>query len=101
MPESEYSKSGSLRRRFFTQAGAGVALLALAPGVRLAELAMAASDEEPVTDEHRWGLWVDTSRCADGCDKCVSACNEEHGLSGMDRPETDAQWIRKLSLIHI
>ena len=98
MPESEYSKSGSLRRRFFTQAGAGVALLALAPGVRLAELAMAASDDEPVSDKHRWGLWVDTSRCADGCDKCVSACNEEHGLSGMNRPETDAQWIRKVDL---
>ena len=98
MPESEYQKDAPPRRRFFAKAGAGVALLTLAPGVRLAELAMAASDDEPVSDAHRWGLWVDTSRCADGCDKCVSACNEEHGLAGVNRPETDAQWIRKVDL---
>ena len=98
MPESEHSNGTPLRRSFFAQAGAGVALLALAPGVRLVELAMARLDDEPVSDEHRWGLWVDSSRCASGCDACVSACNEEHGLSGMDRPETDAQWIRKVDL---
>ena len=94
MSQSQPPSSATTRRRFFTQAGAGVALLALAPGVRLAELA--ASDDEPVTDAHRWGLWVDTSRCASGCDACVSACNDEHGLTGMGRPETDAQWIRKV-----
>ncbi|MGE4660752.1 MAG: sulfate reduction electron transfer complex DsrMKJOP subunit DsrO [Arenicellales bacterium] len=98
MPESEHSSGTPLRRSFFAKAGAGVALLALAPGVRLVELAMARLDDEPVSDEHRWGLWVDSSRCASGCDACVSACNEEHGLSGMDRPETDAQWIRKVDL---
>ena len=98
MSQSQPPSSTPTRRRFFTQAGAGVALLALAPGVRLAELAVAASDDEPVTDAHRWGLWVDTSRCASGCDACVSACNDEHGLTGMGRPETDAQWIRKVDL---
>ncbi|HAU41233.1 MAG TPA: 4Fe-4S ferredoxin [Gammaproteobacteria bacterium] len=98
MSQSQPPSSATTRRRFFTQAGAGVALLALAPGVRLAELAVAASDDEPVTDAHRWGLWVDTSRCASGCDACVSACNDEHGLTGMGRPETDAQWIRKVDL---
>jgi molybdopterin-containing oxidoreductase family iron-sulfur binding subunit len=98
MPESEHSTEAPLRRSFFAKAGAGVALLALAPGVRLVELATARSDDEPASDEHRWGLWVDSSRCASGCDQCVSACNEEHGLSGMNRPETDAQWIRKVDL---
>ena len=98
MSQSQPLSSATTRRRFFTQAGAGVALLALAPGVRLAELAVAASDDELVTDAHRWGLWIDTSRCASGCDACVSACNDEHGLTGMGRPETDAQWIRKVDL---
>jgi molybdopterin-containing oxidoreductase family iron-sulfur binding subunit len=43
-------------------------------------------------------MLVDTSKCADGCTACVSACNETHGLKSHDRPETDAQWIRKVHL---
>jgi len=86
------------RRAFFTQAGAGVALLALAPGVRLVELALARSDDEPVTSANRWGLLIDTDKCQSGCTECVSACNEEHGIVGHGRPETDAQWIRKVDL---
>ena len=88
----------SARRAFFTQAGAGVALLALAPGVRLVDLAMARTDDKPVSAEQRWGLLIDTTKCQSGCNECVSACNEEHGLVGHDRPTTDAQWIRKVDL---
>ena len=28
----------------------------------------------------------------------MDGCNDEHGLQDFDRPETDAQWIRKLTL---
>ena len=86
------------RRTFFTQAAAGLGLLALAPGVRLIELALAKQDEAAVTDAVRWGMLVDTEKCAQGCTDCVDACNSEHGLYGFDRPQTDAQWIRKLEL---
>ena len=94
-PETVLDKK---RRSFFTQAAAGIGLLALAPGVRLIDLALGKKDETAVTDSVRWGMLIDTTKCADGCTACVTACETEHGLSGFDRPETDAQWIRKLEL---
>ena len=86
------------RRTFFTQAAAGVAVLSLAPGFKLVELAVGKDDDQPVSSSVRWGMLVDTTKCAEGCNACVEACNEEHGLMGFDRIETDAQWIRKLEL---
>ena len=72
--------------------------LTVAPGVMLYEVAHARAPDEPVSGKRRWGMLVDTTRCADGCDACVSACNEEHGLTSLGRPATDAQWIRKLNV---
>ncbi len=62
------------------------------------QLARARGPAEPASDAHRWGMLIDTERCAAGCDACVRACDEEHGLAGHGRPETDAQWIRKVRL---
>ena len=75
----------------------GGALLGLAPGVSLVELARASASgsENKLV---RWGMLVDVTRCVDGCTDCVDACNTEHGLQGMGRPETDAQYIRKLKV---
>lgn len=92
------TRPGQNRREFFSQVAAGVALFTLAPGVRLLDLALADSEDAAVTNDVRWGMLVDTTRCAQGCTSCVDACNTEHGLTGFDRPETDAQWIRKLEL---
>jgi molybdopterin-containing oxidoreductase family iron-sulfur binding subunit len=75
-----------------------VAGLAIAPGVLLHEIGNAKPAEEPVSGNVRWGMLIDTSKCADGCDDCVQACNDEHGLTGHGRPATDAQWIRKVKL---
>jgi len=50
------------------------------------------------SSEHRWGLLIDTSKCATGCDACVQGCNEEHGIRSTGREHTDAQWIRKIDL---
>ncbi len=86
------------RRSFFTQAAAGIALLTLAPGVRLVDLALGKKDETAVTGTVRWGMLIDTTKCAEGCVACVEACDTEHGLTGFNRPKTDAQWIRKLEL---
>ncbi|MGF1613289.1 MAG: sulfate reduction electron transfer complex DsrMKJOP subunit DsrO [Gammaproteobacteria bacterium] len=85
------------RRRFFSTA-ASAAALALIPGVTFVSLAGARSPDQPVTDERRWGMLIDTNKCAEGCDACVRGCVEEHGLWGHDRPETDAQWIRKVTV---
>lgn len=85
------------RRRFLK--GIGVALSAsVVPGALLVELASARVPAEAVSDTNRWGLLIDASKCAEGCDACVRGCNEEHGLVGKDRPATDAQWIRKLDI---
>jgi [DsrC]-trisulfide reductase subunit O len=89
------------RRRFLgwsAAAAAGAAAVAtLAPGLRLVELALARSPDEAVSALQRWGLLIDVAKCSD-CDACVSACREENGWTGHDRPATDAQWIRKVSL---
>ena len=84
------------RRRLIGAAAAAVA--AFAPGLRLVELARARSPEEAATSLQRWGLLIDTSKCAQGCDACVTACHEENGVHSHDRPATDAQWIRKVTV---
>jgi molybdopterin-containing oxidoreductase family iron-sulfur binding subunit len=48
----------------------------------------------------RWGLLIDTTKCATGCDDCVSACNTENGLDPRPSP-TSAQWIRKVEIKEI
>jgi molybdopterin-containing oxidoreductase family iron-sulfur binding subunit len=85
------------RRQFLALAGGAVATLTLAPGVLLLAPAHGRAPDQPVTGRVRWGLLIDTTKCASGCADCVTACNRENGLSGQTRP-TDAQWIRKIDL---
>ena len=61
-------------------------------------LAGARAPGEPVSAKVRWGMLIDSSKCATGCTDCVSACNQENGLQDTGRPKTDAQWIRKIDL---
>ncbi|MCS6787363.1 MAG: 4Fe-4S dicluster domain-containing protein [Thiobacillaceae bacterium] len=84
-------------RRELLKAGALVAGSTLAPGVLLIGVAQARAPEEPASDRVRWGMVIDVNKCADGCNACVTACNEENGLSGATGPQ-DAQWIRKLHI---
>ena len=86
-------------RRKLLGGGAAVAgAAALAPGVFFTSVARAKPAADAVTSEVRWGFLIDTNKCADNCDKCVGACSEEHNLTGHGRPETDAQWIRTVTL---
>jgi molybdopterin-containing oxidoreductase family iron-sulfur binding subunit len=73
------------------------AAAALAPGLRLIELAQARSPAEAASALQRWGLLIDVTKCS-GCEACVTACHEENGVKGSGRPDTDAQWIRKVTL---
>lgn len=82
------------RRRFL---GVAATAAALAPGLRLIDLALARSPEEAASAMQRWGMLIDTSKCTRGCDACVTACHEENGVVGHNRPATDAQWIRKVA----
>ena len=89
------------RRGFLGVAAAGLAGVMLAPGVRLVEVAQAATEGGTPTAgasaKVRWGMLIDTTKCASGCTDCVTACNTENGLD--PRPtRTSAQWIRKIEI---
>ncbi|MCG6870685.1 MAG: 4Fe-4S dicluster domain-containing protein [Gammaproteobacteria bacterium] len=86
------------RRRFLAAGATAAGAAALAPGLRLVDLATARSPEEAASSLNRWGLLIDADKCADGCRACVDACHTENGVSGHDRPETDPQWIRTVSV---
>ena len=86
------------RRRFLSGTATAAAGMALVPGVMLHEIAHAKPAEDAVSSDVRWGMLIDSIKCAEGCNDCVQACNDEHGLTGFDRPATDAQWIRKVKL---
>jgi molybdopterin-containing oxidoreductase family iron-sulfur binding subunit len=99
---SESSNLADLaRRNFLTRAGAATGAAAIAPGVFLSTSAGARPADQPVTDQKRWGILVDTNKCASGCNDCVSACETENGW-GSTEPESDAaqkaQWIRTVEI---
>ncbi len=84
--------------------GGAAALLALSPGMRLVELAVAKPDGQPASLAVRWGMLVDTERCTDGCTACVDACQQENGWGkgssdeSRSRATQQAHWIRKVQL---
>jgi len=100
-PATDDKDPVAARRNFLQGAGAFLGTL-LAPGVTLyafgASEASARAPDEPASAKVRWGMLIDLNKCAKGCTGCVKACNEENGLNGTGRPETDAQWIRKVTL---
>jgi len=94
------------RRDFLAGAGA-VAATTVAPGVFLQSVAHAAPRDTPVTDDVRYGMLIDTTKCADGCTDCVSACDKENGLDMLVKPEGASdelwdmqrpRWIRSVKL---
>ncbi|WP_309375850.1 sulfate reduction electron transfer complex DsrMKJOP subunit DsrO [Rhodoferax sp.] len=92
------------RRGFLGVAAVGLAGILIAPGVRLIEIAQAASEPRApspgASSKVRWGMLIDSGKCTAGCNDCVTACNTENGLSGGTLP-TDSQWIRKIEIKQI
>ena len=92
--------STSGRRALLGTAAAGLAGLMLAPGIRLIEVAQAATPAGATTGANpavRWGMLIDTTKCEAGCTDCVTACNTENGLDPRPTP-TSSQWIRKIEI---
>jgi molybdopterin-containing oxidoreductase family iron-sulfur binding subunit len=88
------------RRGFLGVAAAGLVGVMLAPGIRLIEIAQAATVDSSTPGANpkvRWGMLIDTTKCTPGCTDCVKACNTENGLSGGTK-STDSQWIRKIEI---
>ena len=92
------------RRGFLGVAAAGLVGVMLAPGIRLIEIAQAAPAAATPTaganPRVRWGMLIDTTKCASGCTDCVTACNTENGLDPKPSP-TSSQWIRKVEIKEI
>lgn len=86
------------RRKFLGLAAAGLGGVLLAPGIHLIEVAQAATPD--ASAKVRWGLLIDTTKCASGCTDCISACGAENGLDPKPSP-TSAQWIRKVEIKEI
>lgn len=84
------------RRKFLKTAAPVVGATVVAPGVFL-NTVNAAPRENAVTDDVRWGMLIDTNKCADGCKDCVNACEKENGLDLMIKPEgaSDTEWEKQ------
>lgn len=96
-PSRSPARVAGIGRREVLKGGAALAALTLAPGVTL--IAFGGSPAAARADAgRRWGLLIDANRCRADCSACVSACSDENGWADTGRPETDAQWIRKLTL---
>ena len=94
-------------RRDFLGKAAIVGATVVAPGVVLHAVAEAEPRSEAVSSKVRWGMLIDTTKCADGCRACVDACDQENGLNLQTRPEGEdakkwdeqrAVWIRKVKV---
>ncbi|MDH3948114.1 MAG: 4Fe-4S ferredoxin, partial [Gammaproteobacteria bacterium] len=99
--EKESSLHDQARRSFFGKVAAAAGV-AVAPGVVLFQVAQAKPAAMTVTDKVRWGMLINTTKCADGCDACVTACENEYGWGPESQPHSApnqrAQWIRKVKL---
>lgn len=95
------SSVNNVRRRTLIAGGAAATLgVLIAPGLRLIEVASAASEKGALataSSSVRWGLLIDTTLCSSDCTACVAACNKENHLSG-GTTATDSQWVRKVEL---
>lgn len=85
------------RRKFIGWGAAVAGGLAIAPGVTLFDYANGRPLDEPASSKIRWGMLIDANKCDDNCTDCVTACNQQNGLSGGTK-ETDTQYIRKVEL---
>ena len=83
------------RRRFLS--GAAMSTLLLAPGVSLITFGAGRGDPAGANPKVRWGLLIETGKCTDSCNACVTACSDYNGWKNLGRP-TDPQWIRKVTL---
>lgn len=102
---SDSKHTDQARRDFLGNSAKLAAGVTLAPGVMLYGVAHARDAGEPASDKVRWGMLVDTNKCAKGCDACVTGCQTENGWgaagSSDEQNSSDnqkAQWIRKIEL---
>lgn len=89
-----------LTRREVLTSGAAVASVTLAPGVTLMAFGGSPAEAKGADAGKRWGLLIDANKCAADCNDCVTACKTWNGWGHPEHPnpQTDVQWIRKVTL---
>ena len=96
------SQGFDFNRREFLSASFAAAGVTLASGVTLFGVIsgpeVLAAQINGASSTARWGMLIDADLCDEDCNACVTACAKENGLKGHDRPKTDAQWIRKVTV---
>lgn len=94
------TESAHNARRLFLQRLGGLGVVAATSSLQLIEVQAAAvvTGTDAASSQQRWGLLIDTAKCATGCDACVRGCHSEHGITSTGNDATDAQWIRKIDL---
>jgi molybdopterin-containing oxidoreductase family iron-sulfur binding subunit len=101
---SEMKQMDQSRREFLGGGAKLAAGISLAPGVMLYGVAEARPADQAASSDQRWGMLIDTNKCAKGCDACVTGCQSENGWGpeSQDEVKSDefqkAQWIRKVEL---
>lgn len=94
------------RREFIGMTVLAAGAASVAPGILLT-VAHATAEAEGASSEVRWGLLIDSNKCAESCSACVDACNRENGIDLLQRPQGQGdemwdaqrpQWIRKVKL---
>ena len=43
----------------------------------------------------RWGMFIDMTKCADGCTDCMQACHTTHNVPQVDIPKEEMKWVWK------
>ncbi len=101
---SDTKQTDQARRDFLSNSAKLAAGATIAPGVMLYGVAQAKPVDQPASSSVRWGMLIDTNKCAKGCDACVSGCENYNGWGEGSEDEQNsnakqkAQWIRKVEL---
>jgi len=101
MSELDEIQNSPGSRRTFLKVGLATAGLGLIPGIKVIGLAQAkTTDGAAASSNNRWGMLIDTNKCATGCSACVDACNKEFNIKPSVKPEQTVQFIRKVTIKH-
>ncbi len=95
------------RRQFLGKTALAAGVATIAPGVVLTVANATPEVASGASNANRWGMLIDTNKCADDCTACVSACDAENGIDLLVKPEGQSEelwqqqqpsWIRKVVL---
>ncbi len=92
-----------LNRREFIKGSATstIGVATIASGISLTTFAAQPKETNPVTNEKRWGMLIDTNQLTEeNIDDMVDACQQEQGWGGEEHStgHQQAGWIKKLKV---